>query len=405
MARQGDSPARAVEQALARALVEYYPLAGRLTVTDTGELQVDCSDGGVWFIEAAVRCRLEDVDYLEYPLVVDKDELLPHPRPKPSREEESKLILLVQVTTFDCGGFVVGFRFSHAVADGPGAAQFMGAVGELARGAGRISVAPVWGRDAIPDPAGALVGSLPDPAGAKRLEYLAIDISADYINHFKGQFAAATGGARCSAFEGTHRQGLAEPHARRLLRRGLPRAPLLRDERAAAPPSPPPVRGRRLLRQLLLHHARLLDRREGGVLHHHRRRQDDQGGEEAAAVGVRAVGRRRDGQRGPVPDHLRLPDAARVRLDAAGLRGGGLRLGPSRPRRAADKPGLHRHVHPRQALGAQARRPPHHAVRHARPCRRFPRRLGGHQLARHCLRSPHTHSSICSRVPSYSSTL
>ncbi|KAL5230035.1 hypothetical protein ABZP36_028811 [Zizania latifolia] len=109
--------------------------------------------------------------------------------------------MVMQVTTFTCGGFVVGFRFSHAVADGPGAAQFMGAVGELARGADAISVAPVWGRDAVPDPAGAMVGSLPEPAGAKRLEYLAIDISADYINHFKGQFAAATGGARCSAFE------------------------------------------------------------------------------------------------------------------------------------------------------------------------------------------------------------
>ncbi|KAG8067348.1 hypothetical protein GUJ93_ZPchr0005g15808 [Zizania palustris] len=201
-ARDGLSPARAVERALARALVEYYPLAGRLAVSDSGELQVDCGGGGgVWFIEGAVRCRLEDVDYLEYPLAVSKDELLPHPRPRPSREEESKLILLVQVTTFDCGGFVVGFRFSHAVADGPGAAQFMGAVGELARGADAISVAPVWGRDAVPDPAGAMVGSLPDPAGANRLEYLAIDISADYINHFKGQFAAATGGARCSAFE------------------------------------------------------------------------------------------------------------------------------------------------------------------------------------------------------------
>jgi hypothetical protein len=107
----------------------------------------------------------------------------------------------VQVTAFACGGFVVGFRFSHAVADGLGAAKFMGAVGELARGAEQVSVSPVWARDAIPDPPGALVGRLPDPTGAKRLQYLAIDISADYIDHFKSQFAAATGGGRCSAFE------------------------------------------------------------------------------------------------------------------------------------------------------------------------------------------------------------
>jgi hypothetical protein len=60
-------------------------------------LHVDCSAEGVWFIEAAVRCRLEDVDYLEYPLQIPKDDLLPHPLPRPSHEEESKHILLVQV--------------------------------------------------------------------------------------------------------------------------------------------------------------------------------------------------------------------------------------------------------------------------------------------------------------------
>ncbi|KAF8663141.1 hypothetical protein HU200_055741 [Digitaria exilis] len=197
------SPARTIERALARALVHYYPLAGRLVLSEDGAQQaVDCNNAGVLFTEATAGCSLEDVDYLEAPLMIPKDELLP-PTPAAGEEDDERaLVLLVQVTSFACGGFVVGFRFSHAVADGPGAAQFMNAVGELARG-GAPSMDPQWGRDAIPDPTGALVGGLPSrPDGAKGLEYLAIDISADYINHFKSQYAAASGGAGwCSAFE------------------------------------------------------------------------------------------------------------------------------------------------------------------------------------------------------------
>ncbi|XP_044355751.1 acyl transferase 7-like [Triticum aestivum] len=197
-------PARTIERAMAQALVQYYPLAGRLGFTEEGGLlQVDCGGegSGVWFTEAAAGCALEDVEYLEHPMMIAKDELLP---PTPAQEEdERKLVLLVQVTTFACGGFVVGFRFSHAVSDGPGAAQFMAAVGELARGSTveSLAVEPQWGREAIPDPAGAVVGSLPSPAGAKRLEYLAMDISADYINHFKSQYNTEHGGSWCSAFE------------------------------------------------------------------------------------------------------------------------------------------------------------------------------------------------------------
>ncbi|KAL5221584.1 hypothetical protein ABZP36_026297 [Zizania latifolia] len=196
----GVGPARTIERALARALVYYYPLAGHLALLDSGEVQVDCGNAGVWFTEAEATCSLEDVDYLEYPMMIAKDELLP---PTPSGEDERELVLLVQVTTFACGGFVVGFRFSHAVADGPGAAQFMVAVGELARGAESLTIEPLWGREAIPNPTTAVIGSLPDPAGAKRLEYLAVDISADYINHFKNQYNAAHagGGSQCSAFE------------------------------------------------------------------------------------------------------------------------------------------------------------------------------------------------------------
>jgi Transferase family len=94
---------------------------------------------------------------------------------------------------------VVGFRFCHAVADGPGAAQFMTAVGEIARGQDKPTIKAEWRREAIPDPKNAPIGHLPKPTNT-HLQYLAIDISIDYINHFKNQYMEQTG-QRCSAFE------------------------------------------------------------------------------------------------------------------------------------------------------------------------------------------------------------
>ncbi|GJN38736.1 hypothetical protein PR202_gb27805 [Eleusine coracana subsp. coracana] len=196
-----EAPAAAIERALAAALVSYYPIAGRLATDGAGDLVVDCTGEGVWFVEAEASCTLEEVDYLEYPLMVPKDELLPHPTyPASDPCPEDSLILLVQVTQFACGGFVVGFRFSHAVADGPGAAQFMTAVGDIARGHTAPLLSPAWGRDAIPSPPpGAAVGPLPTPTEL-RLQYLAMDISTDYIDHFKARFLEQSG-HRCSAFE------------------------------------------------------------------------------------------------------------------------------------------------------------------------------------------------------------
>jgi hypothetical protein len=47
-ARDGVSPAETIERALARTLVDYYPLVGHLAVSeDASGLHIDCSSEGV----------------------------------------------------------------------------------------------------------------------------------------------------------------------------------------------------------------------------------------------------------------------------------------------------------------------------------------------------------------------
>uniref|UniRef100_A0ACD5WVH9 Uncharacterized protein n=1 Tax=Avena sativa TaxID=4498 RepID=A0ACD5WVH9_AVESA len=181
----------AMRNGFSRALVPYYPVAGR--VAPSG-LAVDCTGEGVLFVEAAASCALADVDGLECcPLLIPGELLLPFP---PRGEKLDGHILMAQATMFTCGGFAVGISFSHAVFDGQGAAQFLKAVGELARGFPAPSVAPVWGRDAIPDP--------PSPPPPQLTEFRFVkqvaDISAESIARVKDEFKQAAGEG-CSTFD------------------------------------------------------------------------------------------------------------------------------------------------------------------------------------------------------------
>ncbi|XP_048568501.1 acyl transferase 7-like [Triticum urartu] len=185
----------AMREGFARALVPYYPVAGR--VAPSG-LAVDCTGEGIWFVEAAASCALADVDGLECcPLPIPQKLLLPRP---PPGEKLDGLIFMVQATRFTCGGFAVGIIFRHAVFDGQGAAQFLTAAGELARGLKAPSVAPVWDRDAIPDPPGPLPGQVTE----FRLVTQVADISAESIARVKDEFkqaSAASAGEVCSTFD------------------------------------------------------------------------------------------------------------------------------------------------------------------------------------------------------------
>jgi spermidine dicoumaroyl transferase len=81
-----------IKEALSKALVYYYPLAGKLTAHNNG--------------------RLEGIDDpTAQKLVFDN----------PSQDQTSPHPLVFKVTKFLCGGFTIGMGLSHCVCDGFGA--------------------------------------------------------------------------------------------------------------------------------------------------------------------------------------------------------------------------------------------------------------------------------------------
>ncbi|CAL9082710.1 unnamed protein product [Musa acuminata var. zebrina] len=107
--------------------------------------------------------------------------------------------LMMQVTEFAGGGFVVGLIFVHTIADGIGLAQFLNAVAEIARGLPNPTVEPAWSREVIPNPPKLPPGGPPVFSSLKLLD-ATVDLSDDHINHVKAQHLELTG-QRCSTFD------------------------------------------------------------------------------------------------------------------------------------------------------------------------------------------------------------
>ena len=73
---KGKDPVKVIREALGKALVYYYPFAGRLIEGDNRKLMVDCTGEGVLFIEADADTTLENLGDAIQPMCPCFEELL-----------------------------------------------------------------------------------------------------------------------------------------------------------------------------------------------------------------------------------------------------------------------------------------------------------------------------------------
>ncbi|AES61291.1 putative benzyl alcohol O-benzoyltransferase [Medicago truncatula] len=143
----GKDPVEVIRNAIAQALVFYYPLAGRVKEADSsGKLMVDCNGEGVMFIEADADVTLEQFGELKAPFPCLQELLYDAAAPEGVLNTP---ILLIQVTRLKCGGFIFALRFNHTMVDGVGTVHFMLAVTEIAKGAKQPPIQPAWHRELL----------------------------------------------------------------------------------------------------------------------------------------------------------------------------------------------------------------------------------------------------------------
>jgi hypothetical protein len=137
----------ALEDGLARVLAEYREWAGRLVAgaddvdaDEAGGRAILLNDAGARLVEAtADDVTLDSV----MPLKPTPEVLALHPSGDGAAE-----LMLIQVTRFACGSYVVGFTTHHIVADGRATSNFFLAWSQATRGAA-LDPVPVHDRESF----------------------------------------------------------------------------------------------------------------------------------------------------------------------------------------------------------------------------------------------------------------
>uniref|UniRef100_A0A0A9BXZ0 Uncharacterized protein n=1 Tax=Arundo donax TaxID=35708 RepID=A0A0A9BXZ0_ARUDO len=119
-----------LREALARALVPFYPLAGRLAVGRGGRIEIDCTGEGALFVVAQADFTGDEV-FRDFEPSPEVRRLLV---PFAESGDPPCVLAMVQVTFLKCGGVTVGTGMHHVTMDGAGAFQFIRTWTGLARG-------------------------------------------------------------------------------------------------------------------------------------------------------------------------------------------------------------------------------------------------------------------------------
>lgn len=143
--RSTDNVGEILRTSLEKVLVQFYPFDGRFSIDDEKKLVVRLNGGGVPFIEATTDCGLVELGDVSIPDPEKLGKLVYCPRAESIFEMP---LLMIQVTRFKCGGFVVGMAMSHALADGLSTVEFLHAWAETTRGL-PISLPPFLDRSLL----------------------------------------------------------------------------------------------------------------------------------------------------------------------------------------------------------------------------------------------------------------
>ncbi|MQL91303.1 hypothetical protein Taro_023913 [Colocasia esculenta] len=119
-----------LKASLSKALVPFYPLAGRLVRGNDGRPEVNCNAEGVLFLVAETDSTVDEFgDFIPTPEI--RKMLVPA---VPSSEPPC-IVLLLQVTFFRCGGVTLGVAIHHTIVGGPSAGHFINTWAGITRGA------------------------------------------------------------------------------------------------------------------------------------------------------------------------------------------------------------------------------------------------------------------------------